>query len=333
MGLAIGGFHRSGTSSVTQHLAQSGLNPGTNLIGANEYNRYGHFEDWPPVTFHDEVLAAAGLDWASVTYNDIPLVERDREFIRGYCAEREANAPVWGFKDPRVCQFLGHWMDVVPSLKALIVYRSPAECSWSLYRRSVREVVQGTDRNQTSARFLTEPDHALALWVTHNEKLLEVARRFPERTIVVGHASFAAGRNLASEVRDRLGLDLEPADVADTFDAKAVTRAVAPLPVMSRELTSAAGDIWDEFESLDTAGKGNFGHAAAQFSDDPTGLILTNALLTLQIGETRKLVDREFNHNKEKAAIKVARKLKRWPFSLFFSRSDKYRSLIDEILK
>lgn len=337
VGLVIAGFHRSGTSSITQHLTASGMNPGNDLIGANEYNTYGHFEDWGPVRFHDAVLKAAGFDWASVTRDKIPMNAEHKGYIRNYCAERAAETSTWGFKDPRVCQFVDEWMEIDPTLNVLIVYRSPVECSWSIYRRTVREFVHETHDRRIDTRIMKQSDHAVALWVTHNRKLLEVAARFPERMIVVSHEAFTSGFNVAASLREHFGFSLTPVDVGQTFRAEAVTRQVAPLAVADSTLHEEAIEIWNSLQRLDVAYRNRGENVDLPFCNDPTGLIFANQLLSIEVSETRKLI-KQFSINSadnvevKLKAQKVARKLQRWPFSIFFKRSKKYRQLIEEIL-
>ena len=347
MGLVVASFHRSGSSSLMQHLSQSGLHAGDDLMSGNRYNPDGYFEDLAPVRFHDAVLKEAGLDWTSLTGTELAMGRKHRAFIKDYCAKRAARTLNWGFKDPRVCHFLQHWLGIDPTLNALILYRSPVESSWSLYRRAARELALGLEEDLNS-RILRQPDHALALWVVHNRKLLDARRRFPDRSVVISHAGFAAGFNVAAAVRDRFGMELFPADVEQTFKREIVTQTVEPLPVSNRELCAEALDIWNQLQSMVLAKEARGEARDTEFQDDPSGLLLQNDLLsnaTRYAREYVRSIEVELQSarcagglpdptTKAKliAARTVARKLKRWPFALFFSRSRKYSTLIDEIL-
>ena len=330
MGLAIAGFHRSGTSSITQHLAKSGLHPGCDIMKGGKFNPYGHFEDWGPVRFHDAALGAAHLDWACVTRERIPLSTDDKKFIHDYCDRRNQHDPNWGFKDPRICHFLDDWMGLVPNLKALIVYRSPAECSWSIYRRTAFQIIHGTLDENIATRILKDPDHALALWITQNRKLLEVVQRYPERTVVVSHAGFAAGFNVATLIRERFGFALTPSDVTDTFRAKTVTRHVDPLPVSSNTLREEALELWGALQALDHASHLIDDNEEERSFEDPSGLILMNKLLAMQTTEARMLLEKQAHQLK--AAKRMAKKLQHWQFLLSFGRRRKYQDVIEKIL-
>lgn len=353
MGLAVASFHRSGSSALMQHLSRSGLHPGHDLMVGDIYNPDGYFEDWGPVHFHDAVLRAAGLDWTSVTREAIPISPAHASYIVEYCAKREAETPSWGFKDPRVCQFLQHWLDLDPALKAVIMYRSPVDCSWSLYRRSARELAIGAEED-VNGRICRQPDHALSLWITHNRKLLDVARRFPDRTVVISHAGFAAGFNAAEALRDLFGLDLDPADVSQTFRPDRFKQTGTPLPVCNPDLGMEATDVWNQLQDMDLAKSARNETQELQFQHDSTGLILQNDLLAKVVSYARdhaRAMETELKTTREilglvdqaserarllerrlTASRTVARKLKRWPLAMFFSRSRKYSPLIDEIL-
>lgn len=328
MGLAIAGFHRSGTSSVAQHLAKSGLNLGSDLIGATSDNPHGHFEDWAPVRFHDSVLQASGLDWASTTDIEIPINDENNAFISDYCSQRMASGEPWGFKDPRICQFLDRWMAIAPALKAVVVYRSPAECAWSLYRRTVRLYANENISEDIYRRFIDVPDHALALWVTHNEKLLNVVRQFPDRTVVVGQTAFAAGFNLGAELKNRYEMGLTPAPISETYDEAAISQNVPPLPVFSPELAARAMKIWNDLTSLDIGS--NSGRSDLDFfCVDTTGLLLRNRIFELQLKELVSAKSKLIN--RLESAKVIARKLRSPPFSIFFKGRKKYRRLLEDL--
>ena len=51
--LLVAGFHRSGTSVVTDLLQRSGLYVGEELLDPAPSNPYGHFEDTEVVDIHE----------------------------------------------------------------------------------------------------------------------------------------------------------------------------------------------------------------------------------------------------------------------------------------
>jgi hypothetical protein len=152
-GLIIAGFHRSGTSSVAQQLAASNLFLGDELIGASPSNPHGHFEDWEVVQIHDAALKSAEVDWASVTFDEIRLDIESSSRISEFVAKRQAGRQPWGFKDPRMCQFLEHWRRPCPGARVLIVFRNPADCAHSLQRRRASEFPNEEGWKEINARF------------------------------------------------------------------------------------------------------------------------------------------------------------------------------------
>lgn len=350
MGIVIAGFHRSGTSSLAQHLAHSGVDLGSDLIGATPTNPHGHFEDWEPVRFHDRALEGAGLDWASVTAETIPIPAEDASFIQNYSDQRSADGNAWGFKDPRVCQFLDRWMEAIPTLKVVAVYRSPAECAWSIYRRSARHVVRAMHDKHIHNRIVSSPDIPLALWVTHNRLLLDTAKRWPDRCVIVGHAAVCRGFNVAELVEQRFQIDLQAVDMQETFDETIVTRQVDPLPVSDQSLASEASAIWKELLSLDVS-KPVVSDISNLFDAKVGWLGLRDQFLEMMLTECDKLAGdtndeiqhlrMEIHHlrmdvqklqNHKVKVMSLARKVKKWPFSICFNRSKRDRMLIDELL-
>src|SRR5687767_12826738 len=75
--LIIAGFHRSGTSLVSELLNRAGLFLGDDLIGAHPTNPYGHFEDRDFTRFHDALLADNQRSW-HITAPFIPVITQQR---------------------------------------------------------------------------------------------------------------------------------------------------------------------------------------------------------------------------------------------------------------
>ena len=71
--LIIAGFHRSGTSLVSQLLHHAGLFLGYDLMGATFSNPHGHFEDIQAYELHQQILADNGRTWL-VTEPFLPVI-------------------------------------------------------------------------------------------------------------------------------------------------------------------------------------------------------------------------------------------------------------------
>jgi hypothetical protein len=61
--IVILGMHRSGTSTIARILASIGINMGERIMGANESNPFGHYENLDFVELNDEILINAGGSW------------------------------------------------------------------------------------------------------------------------------------------------------------------------------------------------------------------------------------------------------------------------------
>lgn len=319
-GLIIAGFHRSGTSSVAQHLQKAGLSLGARLGGATEFNRYGHFEDLDVLRWHDAALDDRGLDWASDASAPIEVSqERFDQLLALVEARRRRSARAgqpWGFKDPRASLFLPHWRRAAPDVKLLIVFRRPAACVQSLRIRQKVAALRSDATDAVAARFEADWDLPLKLWVAHHRALLAAARRAPEATVVVGHHSFVDGASIADVVERRFALGLRPVTVAATLDRAALATPPSPLPARDPRLVEAALSIWRDLARLEAdtaAGDGSRTEALLTEQDFLTGQgsDIEAAILRFQV----ELLERRAKtaERRAHAALRLARALDRLP--------------------
>lgn len=259
--LVVAGFHRSGTSLVTEILSRAGLFVGEDLIGANPSNPYGHFEDREVVRLHDRLLADVGLTW-HVERPFTPAVrpERWRQMAQIVDARR-ARHRRWGFKDPRNCFFLGPWKYLVPEMKVLAVYRDPRECTWSLERRHLRDLHRESGPADLHRLFWERPDHGLRMWVAHNQALLDYARAHREDTLVLPHTAITDGLPVVEAVNRGLGCDLDPVDNREVFDPSVTRGRPGRQRVCSTGVVTEVLDTWRDLEEL--AGQDAARHGAA----------------------------------------------------------------------
>jgi hypothetical protein len=151
-------MHRSGSSVVTHLLQRLGMSLGPfELLGATEYNKYGHFEAKPTYDLDRELLAQIfdfnydipdspevlrrfcecegqwKLDTSTVSQEQI---EHGRKLVR----QLVDSGPISGFKDPRVPLLWPFWNRVFSTMADLRVVpiflaRSPHEIAMSIFRR------------------------------------------------------------------------------------------------------------------------------------------------------------------------------------------------------
>lgn len=142
-GLAVLGFHRSGTSMLAGILHQNKLSMGKDLLGASYSNPFGHFEDKRVIAINDRILRSQGGEW----YNDLALttsVDFDHIVdIQNYFDEREAEEKNFGFKDPRLMVTLRSWVLAVPEIRILYIHRGFRRSCYSLWLRAHRDLKLG----------------------------------------------------------------------------------------------------------------------------------------------------------------------------------------------
>ena len=248
--LIIAGFHRSGTSFTAQNLAHHGFFLGHDLLGAAPSNPYGHFEDREVVTIHERLLRDNGVTWQV----DRPLLPAVRasawDQIERFVATRRSEHLFWGFKDPRVCLFLGLWRHVMPEAKLLAVYRPYWSSVRSLHRRHASQHAQGLPPAESHLRFFREPDLALRMWINHNRALIRECRSFPETSMMVRFDRLADGYPLLERLRRQWNLPLRETGQAPRLFDPAATESGSRIEVLDPELLSQADLVMDELEKL-----------------------------------------------------------------------------------
>ena len=153
------GMHRSGTSALTGSLQKQGLYLGR-VSTQNVYNPKGNREATEVRLLNEDVLRSSGGAWDRPP-GEVRWGPQHVERARALLAEH-AGRPVWGFKDPRTLLTLPGWLELVPDLERVGVFRHPGHVARSLARRNGMAT-----------------DDALALWRAYNEALLEEQRRAP----------------------------------------------------------------------------------------------------------------------------------------------------------
>lgn len=248
--VVIAGFHRSGTSLLTQLLHSAGLFVGDDLLGAMPSNPYGHFEDREIVNLHEQILQDNGLTW-QVTQNFVPYISPHRwRSLREVVAARAVLHPFWGFKDPRVCLFLGVWRYLLPDVRVIIVFRHPTDSIYSLERRHAGNLLAQEGRADIHRAIFNAPDIGLRMWVTYNRNLVRYADAYPNSTLCLPFDALAGGHPVVEDLRRRWQLPLIPAATASVFDPSVTTRRPYRQIVYDAELLEEAMDIWERLESL-----------------------------------------------------------------------------------
>jgi len=327
-GLIIAGFHRSGTSSVAQMLHSYGIPLGEELMEGNEFNRFGHFECWPVVRFHDRVLSRLGANWSFLLDAPVEFTREEQQWVNEYAANRNKQGGDWALKDPRMCRFMLQWKQVVPDLKFLIVYRNPADSCQSLNRRSNLYMARSSDTDNISRRFFHDTDLALRLWVEHNRDLIDLLKAHPQDCLVLGHHHILKGYPVMPAITQHFRISPPQKPAQSTLDPNAISKKLLSLPVADRALIDEAQSIWDTLQAKDIAVKD--GQPELDISTtlvhDPDGQIARGAMAEIQLKE----LYRQLSEWKQVAPL--AKKASKRPFSLYFMNRKKYRRIIEKVL-
>jgi O-antigen biosynthesis protein len=204
--LIICGMHRSGTSLVASVLQRAGLDIGRDLSGSGLGNPRGHFEDQDFFRLHEDMLAVAGESCFTVGDEFAPPQGNGFEHrARALTATRKV-LPLWGWKDPRTCLFLGFWDSILPEARYLLLYRHPVDVALSLWRRN------------TDLELRQDPWLAIHAWEVYNRRLLDFHRRHVGRCFLAHvPALITSFGGFLHRLRDKLGLPLHDGYATSVF--------------------------------------------------------------------------------------------------------------------
>lgn len=132
------GMHRSGTSLVSKMLNNMRINMGDELLGANQFQPYGHWEDVYFYQLNREILFQAGGHWAKPPEEHKVLeaakwMVDEMKYLTAWKNERYRR---WGFKDPRTILTIRRWELFLPDPHYVIVRRDKEAVINSLERRA-----------------------------------------------------------------------------------------------------------------------------------------------------------------------------------------------------
>lgn len=226
--LVICGMHRSGTSLVAGALQKAGLFIGYDVSGPGHGNPRGHFEDQDFFWLHEDMLAAAGESCFTAGDDFAPPENADfKRRARTIVAARDP-LPLWGWKDPRTCLFLGFWEPLLPAARFLFLYRHPVEVTLSLWRRFNDPELQ------------QDPWLAVRAWEVYNRRLLEFRDHHADRVFLAHVPALTADfGDLVRRLVCKLGLPLSDACPAPDFVPEELTALTPPHPAWEVLIPSA----------------------------------------------------------------------------------------------
>lgn len=178
--LVILGMHRSGTSLTSRWLNQCGVKM-HEFIGPDIGNEDGHFEDSRIVNLQSRIIKShlkesKGWIIQSPFFKSIPIKGYEKEF-KDYLSNRgRQSSPIWGWKDPRTCLLINHWIRIEKDLKVLVVYRPSINILHSLLKRSRRSINDILKINLFQAMLTT---------FFYQKEIVEFCRENPEKTLAI----------------------------------------------------------------------------------------------------------------------------------------------------
>lgn len=132
-------MHRSGSSMLWRIIEAMGVSVGDRLLGPNEFNPFGHFEDADFFELNVAMLRAAGGNWIEPpTGFELQrvapwFIPRMRWLIDWKASHYER----WSFKDPRNCLTGRYYWPLLPDPKVVLVTeRDRVKIADSLDRRA-----------------------------------------------------------------------------------------------------------------------------------------------------------------------------------------------------
>lgn len=199
--LIVTGMHRSGTSLTANWLYHCALQLGEQLVGANDSNKDGHYEDIEFLRIHEEILSANGYPATGLIHHKpIDISEYQLEKMKAVVEVKGRRFDQWGWKEPRTCLFLDTYRQLIPGAKYLVIVRDHVSVVNSLLKRefdvidkeySYRDIWARLKWNlfrRERTRLKHYRQHAayyLNVWIDYNEHILDMLKSLPSKDHLV----------------------------------------------------------------------------------------------------------------------------------------------------
>jgi len=255
----ITGMHRSGTSLGASILQKAGVNIGDNVIGPNESNPRGHFEDVDFFQFQENILNRLGqtiIVQQALDLNEITLAETD---LAKRLIETHHDKQIWGWKDPRTCLFLDFWHTLLPQANYIFIYRHPLEVLLSLLRR-------GTD-----LEVLVDPLMGVRAWQVYNQAILSFYQQHPGNCFLANVSGIVENiEGFIEAVNEKFNLTLQTEGSATLYQATELKQVHIPPDTldMLKQIDPKSVAIYEQLN--------NFGFVPHMTNGSPHGRILEN---------------------------------------------------------
>ncbi|MCB9276525.1 MAG: hypothetical protein H6564_21005 [Lewinellaceae bacterium] len=251
--LAILGMHRSGTSLLANWLQNCGIPIGDRLLGANESNQKGHFEDWEFVQIHQKLLKERKLDEKGLIgprkvqitpYEFIELVK--------LIQIKNKNSRQWGWKDPRTTLFIHQYKEIIPELKAIIIFRHYNQVVNSLLKREKNLLAKKLHEKRIHTPYnfkrklyflfnyiffnLLHANKYLSAWCIYNEALIQYYNCNNTECIFLSIDAIKKRNNYILEQLADWGFQITPINFSDTFSPELLSIKEKKIPFLKKLL-------------------------------------------------------------------------------------------------
>jgi len=199
----VTGMHRSGTSFLTELVAQLGASTGEGLLDPAPDNPHGFFERNDVRALNDQLLRRLGGRWdtpptglgptwaESAAFDD--LRARAAELIE-QASEEAGTAPALVMKDPRFALTGRFWRTVVTLDRCVVIVRNPSQVFDSLRRRN----------GMSAAR-------AATLWTRYT---VDAIRSLDDPIVVALDSITSSPESAVSDLAEHLGLPITDEAIA-----------------------------------------------------------------------------------------------------------------------
>ncbi len=237
--LIITGMHRSGTSLVAGFIHRSGIDLGSELVGAKKSNPFGHFEDMDILEFQRSVLLR---EFGHQMWVPQPprLGEADKARAMELVSARQ-NKPYWGWKEPRTSLFLDFWDELLPDARYLFIVRHPLLVLDSLSRR-----------NNTRVYHFWKHNTFLRAWLVYNQECLRFYQAQRARcTLVTLERVLQAPDAFVDLLSQRLTFEFDVQVFRALYDSTALTDKKSQRLPVSPRLYSKSLALYDQIARSD----------------------------------------------------------------------------------
>ena len=248
--LIIAGFHRSGTSMLTQELNRAGLFVGKRLMSPNISNADGHFEDMDFFHLHEKLLRYHHTDWQHTDVKPLEVPEDYRKEMQRLIEVRDDKHSAWGFKDPRTVLFLPEWYQELENPHTVIIYRHYSETGHSLLHRAAGDMLRSPNFHQL--RFWKEEELSYRMWLAYNLRLIAHVKAHPHTTLVLSHEAVVSGYPVAKKLKEIFGFELDT-EAVSAIDTTKLSSREREIPLANMPLQKELDDVWEELQRLSSA--------------------------------------------------------------------------------